>query len=69
MNYPEVLDADHALVRKIEARLVRGRALVLRQIKRAYSGLHTGANLTTVLVALAEIVSTPPIGPPVAVDP
>lgn len=51
MNYPEVLDADDALVRKIEARIVRGRAFVPRHKKRAYSGRHTGADLPTVLVA------------------
>jgi hypothetical protein len=62
MNYPEALDADLALVRNIEARLVRGRAAVLRQLNRVYSGLHIGANEAPLLVAIQEGISTTPTG-------
>jgi CspA family cold shock protein len=69
MNCPEALDAGLALVRNITARLVRGRAAVLRQLNRAYSGLHIGANEATVLVAIEEGVSTTRRASRVAIDP
>ena len=53
-------DVDFSLVRKLESRLVRVRAALLRESNQAFSGLDLGANEVAVLTAIGDSVAVSP---------